>query len=162
MPNILCLLISTICYVRFFWSVRLHQEQIQVQQQAKWSLNIAEKNWNIMRSKGSAINTFIFFIVTINCHTPIFIQMEILAIYPQLWTNAWNFTDTLAFMSSSINPFLFCWRFRELRVAVIKTAADIWFVKVSQGGRINKWNKLSKQQSYNYSLFKRNNLQQIK
>jgi len=80
-----------------------------------------------MRSKGSAINTFIFLIVTINCHTPIFIQMAILAIYPQLWTNAWNFTDTytVAFMSSSINPLLFCWRFRELRVTVIKTAASI-------------------------------------
>ena len=107
---VLCLLISTACYVRSFRSVRLHQEQIQVQQQAKRSLNIAENKRNIMRSKGSAINT-------INCHIPIFIQMEILAIYPQLWTNAWNFSDTytLAFMSSSINLFLFCWRFREVR-----------------------------------------------
>ena len=127
---VICLLISTACYFRIFRIVRLHQLQIHAQQQAVASLNIAENN--IQRSKKSAFNTFIFYIVTITCYTPFFIQISILAMYPQLWTNAWNFTDTLAFMNSSINPFLFCWRLRELRVAVVKTARHI-FCKQTEG-----------------------------
>ena len=123
---VICLFISTACYIRIFRIVRLHQLQINVQQQAVKSLNSVENNQSMQRSKKSAINTFIFYIVTIMCYTPMFIQMSILAIYPQLWTNAWNFTDTLAFMNSSINPFLFCWRLRELRVAVTKTARHMF------------------------------------
>lgn len=123
---VICLLISTACYIRIFRIVRLHQLQIHVQQQAVERLNSAESNQNMQHSKKSAINTFIFYIVTIMCYTPMFIQMSILAIYPQFWTNAWNFTDTLAFMNSSINPVLFCWRLRELRAAVTKTARHMF------------------------------------
>ena len=123
---VICLLISTACYIQIFRIVRLHQLQIHVQQQAVERLSSAEHTPNMQRSKKSAVNTFIFYIVTITCYTPMFIQMSILAIYPQFWTNAWNFTDTLAFMSSSINPFLFCWRLRELRAAVIKTARHMF------------------------------------
>ena len=123
---VICLLISTACYIRIFRIVRLHQLQIHVQQQALKRLNSTENNQNMQRSKKSAINTFIFYIATIMCYTPMFIQMSILAIYPQHWTNPWNFTDTLAFMNSSINPFLFCWRLRDLRVAVTKTARHMF------------------------------------
>ena len=123
---VICLLISTACYIRIFRIVRLHQSQIHVQQQAVERLNSAENNQNMQRSQKSAINTFIFYIVTIMCYTPMFIQMSILAIYPQFWTKAWCFTDTLAFMNSSINPFLFCWRLRELRMAVTKTARHMF------------------------------------
>lgn len=129
---VICLLICTTCYTRIFRIVRLHQSQIHVQNQAVESFNSAENNQNMQRFKKSAINTFIFYIVTITCYTPMFIQMSILAIYPQLWTNAWNFTDTLAFMNSSINPFLFCWRLRELRVAVTKTARHMFCKQTEQ------------------------------
>ena len=33
-----------------------------------------------------------------------------------------TFPVTVAFMNSSINPFLYCWRMTELRTAVFKTA----------------------------------------
>ena len=52
-----CLLISTLAYVRIYRIVRQHQLQIEAQQQAVESLNI-ERNLNMMRSKKSAINSF--------------------------------------------------------------------------------------------------------
>ena len=45
--------------------------------------------------------------------------------YQGLWTKERNFSVTLVFMNSSINPFLFCWRVRELRVIVKKTIRKI-------------------------------------
>ncbi|XP_022809724.1 alpha-1B adrenergic receptor-like [Stylophora pistillata] len=48
--------------------------------------------------------------------------------YPNLMTTSRaiyaleTICSTIAFMNSSINPFLYCWRMAELRTAVFKTA----------------------------------------
>ncbi|XP_078344040.1 melanocyte-stimulating hormone receptor-like [Oculina patagonica] len=121
---IVCLLLSTVCYIRIYQIVRRHQLQIHVQQQAVESLN-AENNQNMHRSMKNAKNTFIYYAVMILCYTPVFISMSILVIMPHHWRRAWNLTDTVAFMNSSINPFLYCWRLRELRTAVSKTVKEV-------------------------------------
>ena len=41
------------------------------------------------------------------------------------WPTEWSFATTLVFSNSSINPFLYCWRLRELRAAVVKTARQM-------------------------------------
>ena len=120
----LCILISTFSYIRIYRIVRHHQLHIHAQQQAVESLNV-DHNYN--RSKKSAINTFIYYIWMILCYTPVAISVLTLAIYPERWTKAWILADTVAFMNSSINPFLYCWRTRELRSAVLKTLPTILF-----------------------------------
>ncbi|KAL9972145.1 hypothetical protein ACROYT_G018398 [Oculina patagonica] len=121
---VICLLLSTVCYIRIYRIVRQHQLQILVQRQAVQTLN-AEKTQNMLRSAKSAKNTFIYYIVMILCYTPLFINMFILFISRLHWTNAWYFADTVAFMNSSINPFLYCWRLHELRTAIAKTAKQM-------------------------------------
>ncbi|XP_078344255.1 melanocortin receptor 4-like [Oculina patagonica] len=116
---VICIFISTVCYVKIFRIVRLHQIQIHSQQQA------VESNRDMMQSKKTAINTFIYYIVMILCYTPAFIGITISLISPNRWSSAWILAETLAFMNSSINPFLYCWRFRELRTAVVKTAKQM-------------------------------------
>ena len=118
---IICLIISTVCYIRIYRIVRRHQLQIHVQQQAVGS-NVEVIDQNIVQSTKSAKNTFIYYIVMILCYTPWFISMLISATFPNQWINALILADTSAFMNSSINPVLYCWRLRELRTAVAKTA----------------------------------------
>ncbi|XP_078364906.1 adenosine receptor A1-like [Oculina patagonica] len=122
---VICLLVSTGCYVRIYGIVRLHQLQIHVQQQAVETFNI-ENNQNMQRSTKSAKNTFIYYVVMLLCYTPLFIAMSVLFISPNHWTNMWILTDTIAFMNSSINPFLYCWRLRELRTAVLNTSRQMF------------------------------------
>ncbi len=119
----ICLLISTVCYIQIFRIVRHHQLQIHVQQQAVENLS-TENNQRIQRSTKCAKSTFIYYTVMIMCYTPFVIT--ILFIPPRHWTRPWYFTDTIAFMNSSINPFLYCWRLGELRTAVIKTARQMF------------------------------------
>ena len=122
----ICVLVSTVCYLQIYGIVRKHQSQIHVQQQAVGTNTTGNHqirdNLNVQRSAKSAKNTFMYYIMMILCYTPLFIAMTILFFFPNHWTVAWNLTDTATFMNSSMNPFLYCWRLRELRTAIIKTA----------------------------------------
>ena len=121
---VICLSLSTVCYIRIYRIVRRHQLQIHAQHHAVDNFN-AENIQNMERSKRSALNTFVFYMVLILCYLPLFVAMVMLGIYHVHLSDVWNLTDTVAFMNSSINPFLYCWRLRELRTAVVKTARQM-------------------------------------
>ena len=118
--TIVCLIMCTFCYIRIYLIVRRHQFQIEVQQQAAQSSD-AGKNLNIARLKKSALNTFVFYIALILCYFPIFISLALTALSIKDWETEWEFANTAVFLNSSINPFLYCWRLRELRKEVVKT-----------------------------------------
>ena len=119
-----CLLISAISYTKMYQIVRRHHLEIRAQQLAVERFN-AEDNQNMKRSKRNAISTFIYYVVMILCYTPMFIGVSISITSHSLWKSAWVLAETVAFMNSSINPFLHCWRLRELRTAVVNTARQM-------------------------------------
>ena len=116
----LCLFISTFSYIRIYFIVRRHWLQIRVQHQAVESLN-AEHNLNMVRSRKSAKNTFIYYICMILCYSPMFIDSSIYVVSEKSWTIVRALTTTTVFLNSSINPFLYCWRTTEIRMAVLKS-----------------------------------------
>ena len=110
----LCLFISSITYSAIYRIVRHHQHQIHAQQQAVQSMN-AEQN-----AKKRALNTFIYYICMLLCYFPAAISILIWMTYKEHWNIRWRFADTILFMNSAINPFLYFWRNREVREAVLK------------------------------------------
>lgn len=115
---------STISYIGIYRIVRRHQLQILVQKQAARGLSNAEtaNNLTFVSSSKNAVNTFVFYICTVFCYLPWFIcRMVYSDVFFTNPNSAWIFTVTLSFANSSINPFLYCWRLRELRAAVTKT-----------------------------------------
>ena len=114
----LCLFISSITYSAIYRIVRHHQHQIHAQQQAVQSMN-AEQNRKL-QAKKRALNTFIYYICMLLCYFPAAISILIWMTYKEHWNIRWRFADTILFMNSAINPFLYCWRNREVREAVLK------------------------------------------
>ena len=121
---IICLVICTFSYIRIYLIVRRHQLQIHAQQQAVQSSKV-ENSFNMARLKRSAMNTFTFYIVLIICYFPMYILCIFHGISGKDWQREWEFAHIAVFMNSSINPFLYCWRLRELRMAVVKTAKQM-------------------------------------
>ena len=119
--NTICLLVCLVCFIKIHRIVRRHQLQIQLQQQAVEN-SIDTNNHHIRQSTKSAKSIFIYFLVMILCYTPSFFVHIISAINISNSIILWTFPITAAFMNSSINPFLYCWRIPELRTAVFKTA----------------------------------------
>ena len=118
----ICLCLSSPCYIRIYRTVIHHQLQIHNQQQAM-EIN-ADHNRNFLRSTRSAKNTFIYYVVMLLCYTPMFIGVSV-SVSVNQFSKPWTFVETIAFMNSSINPFLYCWRLRQLRTAVIKIARQL-------------------------------------
>ncbi len=121
---IICLIISTLSYIRIYRIVRRHQLHIDAQQQAVQSSN-AENNLNMVRLKRSAMNTFVFYIALVACYFPLYVLLTLHGIVDKDWQPEWDFAHTAVFMNSSINPFLYCWRISELRTAVVKSARQM-------------------------------------
>ena len=117
----ICLLVCLVCFIKIYRIVRRHQLQIHVQQQAVENSTDTNKQ-QIRQSTKSAKNIFIYFLVMILCYTPLFFVYIISSINNLDSMVLWTFPVTVAFMNSSINPFLYCWRIPELRTAVFKTA----------------------------------------
>ena len=121
---VICLLISSFSYITIYRIVRRHQLQIFVQQQAVQSFD-AENNLEIMGLKRSALNSFVFYIAFIICYLPLYVFLTLHGLSVKDWQTEWGFAVTAVFMNSSINPFLYCWRLRELCTAVVETARQM-------------------------------------
>ena len=117
----ICLLVCLVCFIKIHRIVRRHQLQIHVQQQAVDNLTDTNNN-HIRQSTRSAKSIFIYFLVMILCYTPLFFVHIISAINISNSIILWTFPITAAFMNSSINPLLYCWRIPELRKVGFKTA----------------------------------------
>ena len=116
-----CLVISTLCYIKIYQIVQRHRVQIRSQEQATKS-HVIQNRTEKMRLKQSALNTFVFYIFMIACYSPSYILLFLFGISYSTWKTEWTISTTVVFMNSSLNPVLFCWRIRQLRVAAVKTA----------------------------------------
>ena len=119
-----CLVISTLCYIKIYQIVQRHRLQIRSQEQATKS-HVIQNRTEKMRLKQSALNTFVFYIFMIVFYFPAYIIHFLYGISYSTWKTEWTISTTVVFMNSSLNPVLFCWRIRQLRIAAVKTARDM-------------------------------------
>ena len=128
--TVICLTVSTFSYILIYRVVRRHKLQMYSQQQVVQNLAIAtaagNKGVNFLRMKKSAMNTFVFYIFLILCYLPMYILLTLHGLSYIEWTIQWSFTAILVFVNSAINPFLYCWRLRELRAAVVTTTRQMY------------------------------------
>ena len=122
----ICLCISTSAHVSIFRIVRRHKQQIEAQiESVQYATCI-----NLSRFKRTSANVFVVHYFLLACYTPLFITLLLTSkeeqTSSQSWKRnrsaiAWKLASTVVFMNSALNPFIYCWRLREIRIAVKKT-----------------------------------------
>ena len=105
-----CLIIISFVWIKIYQVVRHHQAQIQDQ------LTVASQPFNMVRFKNSAINTMLVLIIVLVCYTPLLVSNLCLAVNViPLNVGLLEICYIFVLLNSSLNPFVYFWRQRDLR-----------------------------------------------
>ena len=115
--------LTTLAYVRIYKVVKYHQNQIYGQNQ----LQNAQTR-EALKQRKSAYNSLFVSVVFLACHLP-FLPSTML-----YWKNASEISFLVAhfasmfliYLNSSLNPFVYCWRYPEIRQSVKSTVKQIF------------------------------------
>ena len=126
-----CLLVTTTAYFRVFRIVHRHQTQIQ-----SLELQVREPAdhedgapMNITEQRKSLIAKFLIYCLLIVCYLPLCVTVILVRIrgYGSADLNTMDkISRALVCFNSTLNPFIYCWRFHNIRSAVIETARKIF------------------------------------
>ena len=118
----ICLLVTTVVYIKIYLAVKRHKNQIQALQ---------VQNPNFASLIKSAVSTFWVYLVFLVCYLPMLICLAVLAIYDPNITSKITllFSCTLVFLNSSLNPVIYCWKMRHIRQAVMNILRNMSWQK---------------------------------
>ena len=115
--------ISLISYTKIAIRLRQHQSSVRDKVQ-QGQANTEGMPLNLKRYKKTVVSIALVQLALVICYFPFTIflvfAMHLKGIHPRLQFIL-NFTATLVFLNSSLNPFLYCWRIKEIRQAVKAT-----------------------------------------
>ena len=120
---ILCIVTTTLCYTKIYLRLRQHQTQVQ-DHVSQAQPNEGGVSLNLMRYKKTVSSSLWIQMTTLVCYLPSGIATSLRAITgvgTPFASLALSITVTLLFLNSSLNPFLYCWKMREVRQAVKAT-----------------------------------------
>ena len=122
----LCLVTLSYCYTKIFLTLRHRQHRVQtnnVQRERSQTipLNIARYRKTVSSALWVQFTLFI-------CYLPygvvVFLTMQ--STPNSAMYLAWQVTLTLVYLNSLLNPFLYCWKIKEVRQAVKETIRQIF------------------------------------
>ena len=122
-----CIIITGLLYCKIYAAVRHHTIQIhalQVQQVAQYQNG---ETANAARLRKTALATFYVYLLFLVCYLPV--TCVLLAEKngkTALLSHLRYFTFTLAFVNSSLNPLIYCWKMRHIRQAVLSMLRNIF------------------------------------
>ncbi|CAH3108659.1 unnamed protein product, partial [Porites lobata] len=122
-----CIIITGLLYCKIYAAVRHHTIQIhalQVQQAAQYQNG---ETANAARLRKTALATFYVYLLFLVCYLPV--TCVLLAEKngkTALLSHLRYFTFTLAFVNSSLNPLIYCWKMRHIRQAVLSMLRNIF------------------------------------
>jgi len=124
----MCMLTSIFCHSKIYSSLR--QQRLSVRDHIQQGQSNQGKTvLKLARYKKTVSSVLWVQLALVACYLPHFIVVTMLATSesasPAL-VLTWDVTLTLVYFNSSLNPFLYCWKMREVRKAVNNTISQFW------------------------------------
>ena len=117
---LICLSISIISHATMYKIMRRHRLQIHSQMRGFDDRNA--RTIHIISLRKSVFNAYIIFIVLVICYCP-YLVVSIVHFFGKAGELKLEFSlsSTMVFLNSALNPLLYCWRIREIRLVVLRT-----------------------------------------
>ena len=115
---LLSFVVITVCTLNIFKIVRRHQSQINCQTLAV--IRLQTNTVNILKCRKSAVTVLYIYALFLIVYLPFITLtiMELLIGMTRALATASIYAATVVFINSFLNPFVYCWRSREIRRAV--------------------------------------------
>lgn len=99
------------------------------------------KRFKMRHFKKSVFNMFVIWFLMLVCYLPLICTSALFTLLGRSYSMhlAFNFTTSVMFLNSSMNPVVFCWRIREFRAAVRKTLRELFGFWANQISRIENF-----------------------
>ena len=115
---LVCLLTMGLIYFKIYIVVRRHTVQVHAEPAEAVAPN-EENRSNFERVRKTALGTFYVYLLFLACHLPIAIVHVILATrMNNVGEHLLIYARTLLYLSSSLVPLVYCWKFRHIRCAI--------------------------------------------
>ena len=115
----LCLAITIVAYSKIFFRLRHNQiRRIHPLQGESQAIQM-----NIARYRKAVYSALWVPAALVVCYLPLIIATVLIHQRGMQLSYylAWQFTSTLVYINSSLNPFIYCWKIREVKLAVKET-----------------------------------------
>ena len=119
----LCLIISIFCYTKISHTLCHHQNQVQDHDQQPHQTN----QLNMARYKKAVSSAIWLQLTLVACYLP-YLIVAVFRVESGLYTSLYqarNYTITLVYLNSSLNPILYCWKIDEVRQTVKETIRQL-------------------------------------
>ncbi|XP_078347372.1 adenosine receptor A3-like [Oculina patagonica] len=123
----LCFICTAIIYCKIYFTVRRHTDQIQALQVQQVAQNGEMEN--IARQGKSALSTFYIYLVFLICYLPEYCRLVVGIVDDPTTISMRRFflySWTLAYLNSSLNPVIYCWKMRHIRHAILDILRNIF------------------------------------
>ncbi|XP_078361683.1 melanocyte-stimulating hormone receptor-like [Oculina patagonica] len=116
----LCIVTSSFCYIKIYLALRHHQTQVQdhVHQEQQ---NGGGMSLNIARYRKTVSSALWIQMTLLACYLPYGIVTSTVVITGLQTPFPTHVTISLVLLNSTLNPFLYCWKMKEVRQAVKET-----------------------------------------
>ena len=117
----LCIVISSLCYTKIF--VVLRRRKIRLEDSAfQGPTEVIKVPLNLARYRKAVYSALWVQVTLVVCYLPFGITTTI----PEISLSVYLMTLTLLLLNSSLNPFIYCWKIREVRQAVKDTIRQLF------------------------------------
>ncbi|XP_078342977.1 melanocortin receptor 5-like [Oculina patagonica] len=126
-----CIATSSFCYTKIYLKLRHHQAEVQDHVHQGQPNGGGGISLNIARYKKTVSSALWVQITLVVCYLPYAIASAIRTTaitgsHTQSLDLTWAATSSFVLLNSSLNPFLYCWKMREVRQAVKDTVKQFW------------------------------------
>ena len=123
------LVLTTLVYIRIYFTVRRHENQIQdLQIEGSRENNEMASFASLVKS---AVGIFYVYLVFLICYMPLLICSVVTEINgPSTPLKSWIiFSVTFLFLGSSLNPVIYCWKMRHIRHAIMDILRNMTWLR---------------------------------
>ena len=120
---LVCLIVTSVAYFKVFQIIRHHQQQIQANE---LSQNFAHPAINFEKYKKSIFSILCILTVFYLGYLPLFVSMGLLVVLTNEFSVIFLAVSTsFVFLASSLNPLLYLWRMKDVRIEVKQLVKQI-------------------------------------